>query len=1273
MRRLFGAALLLAFAVLAMPAQAQEAVEVRGGNHDGYGRIVFDWSQPVQYRAFVRNNALHLEFARRASFQTSALFPALNGYIGLGAPGPHGYRITFPMKQPFGVEDFTFGSKVVVDLKDPDGITGLDPQPDAPGGTAAAEARRAGDGDSAADADAADTPDGPGDRQADPASDANEAAENEGAGDEGAPESEPDELPKVRLRVGEHPTYDRLVFDWPKPVGYTISSNRQAGMAQLEFGRRALIDVSAFRAEPPQRVARVTPGLDASGTTVDLRTLADAALRHFQLDNRIVVDVFAPGETPPADGPGTVVPPDGAAVGPGIGKSGADSEGADGSGEGAGSPQPGATREADAPARRGEPGGARGDEAASTEEGQGQEQPAVTQPEPAPEPQPQAEPEPEPEPEPAAPRDRPDRGGSGDEGGVGAPTPLVPQNGGTSVNTNQAGNGGTRATGRSSGTAGPTATAGTGQSGTNGARVAAEGDAGPDSALRYTPEQIARGLAPRPGEIPPPATRTRMKLPWAGRTAAVYRRGEALWLVVTGTAPADFQDELRRRTPGIESAERVGTDPANVYRIVTEPGLRARMSQADGQWTLILANQVALPARPLQVNAEDGRVVIPVETAGPVVGRSDPGSGGALAVVPIAAAGQGMAQVHRFQEFSLLPTTLGVVVAPRAEHVRVRVTDEGIVVDGGQQPLVVSEVDRGDASPDTRAAPDGPRLLKLPAWRREDQSYNAARQDLRKAVVEASDAKRHLARLDLARFFFAHGLATEALGALKLYAREKPRRGRDPQVQLMNGAAQLLAGDWREAGETLAHPALDGVAEALPWRGAHAMVAGNDRAGLAAFERGAPLLDTYPPSVRKGLRLWAAQAYLNLGRTRPAEAQLRKVRQLDPTRSEQAEIDYLTARHRFLNSEIEAAENLWNEVARGDDAAARARARFVMIERDLAAGRIDRDEAIERLERLRFAWRGDAFEAVLLDRLAGLYLSGEEYRKALGALRQAASHLPDTQQATRATERMRDIFERLFLDGEADDLPSVKALALYESFRELTPAGPKGDRMIAKLADRLVRVDLLDRAAALLDGQVRHRLDGAEKAGTGARLASVYLLDRRPEKAVEALGMSEASGISPELALRRQHLRARALHRADKGQQALALLAVDNSEEGLRLKAKINGDLGNWGQASEAFGKLLPPVPDKAEEFAAADAARVMRMAVALTMSGQEERLARLNDRYKDVMAQSDQAESFRLLAQTPAPGEATIQNQLAQVTQAQAFMTDFLSSLKQQAKLDGE
>src|SRR5260370_29149388 len=93
----------------------------------------------------------------------------------------------------------------------------------------------------------------------------------------------------------------------------------------------------------------------------------------------------------------------------------------------------------------------------------------------------------------------------------------------------------------------------------------------------------------------------------------------------------------------------------------------------------------------------------------------------------------------------------------------------------------------------------------------------------------------------------------------------------------------------------------------------------------------------------------------------------------------------------------------------------------------------------------------------------------------------------------------------------------VDALAMFSEFRELTPIGRRGDEMIRRLADRLAAVDLLDQAAELLQYQIDKRLEGAARAQVAAKLAMVYLTNRKPDRAIAALRTTPIAALSGAL------------------------------------------------------------------------------------------------------------------------------------------------------------
>src|SRR6185436_20036527 len=152
--------------------------------------------------------------------------------------------------------------------------------------------------------------------------------------------------------------------------------------------------------------------------------------------------------------------------------------------------------------------------------------------------------------------------------------------------------------------------------------------------------------------------------------------------------------------------------------------------------------------------------------------------------------------------------------------------------------------------------------------------------------------------------------------------------------------------------------------------------------------------------------------------------------------------------------------------ASADSLSAPALLRATQIRMEL--GQITPLQAAGVFDGLRYRWRGDATELETIRALGQLYLGQGRYREALEAFRTAGNRLPNMPQAVQLQADLAAAFRALFLEGQADGLEPVQALALFYDFRELTPVGADGDLMVRRLVRRLVDVDLLDKAAELL-------------------------------------------------------------------------------------------------------------------------------------------------------------------------------------------------------------
>ena len=167
-----------------------------------------------------------------------------------------------------------------------------------------------------------------------------------------------------------------------------------------------------------------------------------------------------------------------------------------------------------------------------------------------------------------------------------------------------------------------------------------------------------------------------------------------------------------------------------------------------------------------------------------------------------------------------------------------------------------------------------------------------------------------------------------------------------------------------------------------------------------------------------------------------------------------------------------------------------------------ALGDLKREDVLSELEALTTIWRGDETEIGALEIIARLYTDEGRYRDLFYVMRNAVAAHPDFDMTRRIQDQAAATFESLFLAGKGDGLSAIDALALFYDFRELTPIGRRGDEIIRRLADRLVAVDLLDQASDLLQYQVDRRLQGAARAQVATRLAVIYLMNRKPDRAL---------------------------------------------------------------------------------------------------------------------------------------------------------------------------
>lgn len=1209
-RRYLPIRMLTALGVLLASGQVMaDPVVIRGWTFPDYGRLVFDWENGAGYSVQRLGDLVTINFDRTIDGTAERAATNLQDYLNNPVISPDRESFTFALTPGAELRDFSVGTAVILDLTLPDNGQAQAEPPPAPSsaqtslGTGGAQAVPAPLLGGTPPTPAPETPQSP--PQASPQT-----------GGQGA----------APVRIGEHPTYSRVVIDWPRQVPYEVEEDGQ--VARFTFPDGAQTGALG----PVASLQRFT-GASVEGDTISFSLADGTSLRQFRNGNSVVVDAVTSQQ---AGSPAQANA----------------SPGATGSGAPAGQPSEGGTQ-TQAPGQAGGNAPAEG----GTDGNEG----AIAL---ADEPSPQE-------------RDR-----SAERGEAG----LIP-----SLTLDEEGSSNLIQTVETLIKAPSDFLAVEALATSEGIppqRLAAliDGEAAPLEIDRsIAGVSVSRDLAPvAPEDLSgaPLVVETSqsdgtvtIRFPWQEPSAAaVFSRAGYVWIAFDQQRRIDLT-ALNDQSGVIVGYEQVPSPVGSLMRLRLVSGLSPRVWRDGQNWLIDLRAQNVRTEVPLEpeiqpISPQGPRVFIPVAGVGDSISITDPEVGDEIFIIPIEPLGRGLETARTFAQFSLPKTIQGVAVVPLSEAVTIRELPDGIAVTG-EGGLFLSEDQTRDDTFGERGLIGGGSFLQgrpypLEEWRLVSRNgFNQKRQELLSEVAEALSISKTRPRLQLARYYFAHGLTAETLGLLRTIAIDDPETANTPEFKSLRGAARFALGRPELAQEDLVDRSLDGNREVELWRGAAAGATGDWGAAAEHFARAGEVPGDYPRNYTTEIALLAAEAAVRVGDNRGAGVFLDVVAEGRPSVAENSRINYLRGRVLAAVGDIEGAYSLWRPLSVGEDRWSRVRAARALVEEDLRQGKVGKKEAIQSLEDLRFAWRGDILEFDLLKRLGGLYLDVGDFRSGLTILKEATSLFPNFPESPRITEEMSNAFARLFLDGRADKLTPINALSLFEDFRELTPVGSRGNEMIRRLSDRLVSVDLLDRAGKLLERQIEFRLDGVDKARVGAQLAVIRLLDRDSDGALNALNDSVAARLPRELALERRRLRARALADLDKTAEALELLEGDTSRDANLLRADVNWRVQDWARAADAFAELASDI--STSSVSRQQASLILNWAVASSLAGDPGSVQLIRRRFGNAMDKSGVREAFRLI--TAGSGEALadftqVAERFEEIRQFQGFLDSYRDRL---------
>ena len=703
-------------------------------------------------------------------------------------------------------------------------------------------------------------------------------------------------------------------------------------------------------------------------------------------------------------------------------------------------------------------------------------------------------------------------------------------------------------------------------------------------------------------------------------SAASFNSGDATYITFSERRPVDMA--ALRNDPVFGAVSIQLLPGGTLFRMKLPPGRFVALTPLSQGWR-IAALTTEPKQQPIPVTYTNGRLNLAAEQPGDVISLADPNTGATLLVGTTRHPGQGVAMSRRNPEFILRPAIQGVVVEPLSDSISLKQVPTGFSLSGGATGLSLSS-----AASMTDAMIDAAHLtrrLQFPTMPAEAMLRRTNEQ-----IAEAAASppmKRGLKHRAAAVGLMALGLSAEAQGLLHMAAAEDPKEAASAETGALTAIAALLAGRIDEA-NALTDPRLDGTDEISMWRAVRqAMRDEGSPAAAAVFAVTAPLALQYPRAIREHILPMMVETMIQGGEIAPAARLLKDL-------SDDPRLAYARALMRQAEGDTGHALGLLDALATGHDQFDRARAAARAVELRLAAHELDGTQAADALDKQLYAWRGDARELALRERVAELRSQTGAWPVALATLRQAETDFPD--QATAIHDRLKDTFAAMIRDRGTMAIPPLKFVSMVDENIDLTADSGDDQSIEQALSDRLFALDLPGRAKPVLEKLLRTAQSDEAKARFGASLATLDVRDGNDAAAQAVLDASEGRDLPSDLSEQRAILRAQSIARLGDPAAGANMLAALRTEKAMEARAQILEGASDWTGAAQAWAQCTALTAANSGVLDETAMRLLLRLATATARAGDDAGLADLRLKFVDRIGAGSQADMFRLLTAEP-------------------------------------
>lgn len=723
---------------------------------------------------------------------------------------------------------------------------------------------------------------------------------------------------------------------------------------------------------------------------------------------------------------------------------------------------------------------------------------------------------------------------------------------------------------------------------------------------------------------------------------AVFKRNQYLWIVFDH--PQNFDTERLSKEAGTLAKDiiQLPNNTAAIIRLTPEEDVNIHLRKEGLLWIVDLySGRPAVNTKEFDLFTQydmlnNAYLYVPSQYLNKTISFFDPEIGDIINATTTDQLSTGLKQDYTYPDIELKKSYTGLVSIFNSDDIIAETGNTGVAFRRQKKSLRISEdldeqrrknkLQQQVSTKENFFAPITQEMLSRP--------FNEIVTEQENNITAADSNNKDNSKLVLAIYYISKGLGTNALRILEELEKNKSPLLEQERFHSTKGIANFLARRYNEALKNFSFHGLENIDENKLWQQLINSALIPQAKDNAIINKYAHIIKAYPNEIQRRIALIAIEPAILAQEDLSIQSNIDIISRAENKADNLALINYYSARKVDILGYPLNAIRSYRDTAELNSPKYSALARYNIIRLQRNSRNIKVAEAIKEYEKLRFAWGDIEFKKKVLKDLSDAYTENKNYPKALETLL-SLRNISNEKETEKITDQMIKIFENVYTRNQDNEMSTLKSLAMYNDYKWLAPLSSKHSEITQSVADRMVSVDLLDRAFDLLSEQFsKEDLSPQQRAGIGTRIALINLFKNRPSDALQILDASESINLPQTLQAYRRLIRAKALAAIGVPETALELISNDYSRNALLLKTEIYWNSEQWGNAADTI-KYLIEKPTPNQKMTEEQMQLVLDWATTLKKAGRDTVIVRLRNTFKPYFEKTAYESAFNVLTDT--------------------------------------